>query len=174
MTEIALAWSKDQIDVACKGIATEISATVGDSPCVLVPILAGAFHFAHEVAARLKLTPSQMYLEPVVARSYSEKSQGAVEILVPPSPRTIQGKVAVVLDDICDSGATLSHVCEACAKAGALRVYSAVLIRRVESNYRPTWSGFEAPRGTWYLGFGMDGEGGAMRFLPFIIEERSR
>jgi hypoxanthine-guanine phosphoribosyltransferase len=63
----------------------------------------------------------------------------------------------LVIDDICESGKTLSRLTNVFRELGALEVRSAVLIHRaVEgATFIPTWKAFDYLSTEWFVGYGL-------------------
>lgn len=169
----ALGFKADDIRNTVNRLANEASALVPTGSVVAVPILTGGFRFAADLLAAMRLAPSALYVEPVVARAYDTRPPNRVKILVPPRPETLSGRTALVIDDICDRGETLAAVSALCLDGGADKVITVALILRDGATFAPTLHGFPGPRGVWYYGYGMDADGGSMRTLPFIVAEHS-
>lgn len=92
-------------------------------------------------------------------RSYSRAAnsqRGELEMSVP--PEGVRGRSVLLVDDICDTGRTLSYVKQYCLDEGALEIRTAALIHRVHpgSVYRPDYVGFDYEGPEWFAGYGME------------------
>jgi hypoxanthine phosphoribosyltransferase len=136
---------------------------------VLVAIMKGCVLF---LADLVRAWPGPLDLEFVSAESYHGTAPGEVRLEFPPGlgPR-VAGRPVLVIDDICDTGATLKQVCEAIRALGPAEVRTLVLLhKRLTSagapRYRPDWVGFEI-EDRFVVGYGLDYHG-RYRNLPYL------
>jgi len=96
------------------------------------------------------------------ARSYSSDNKqfadGAIQLSA--EDLDVRGRRVLIIDDICDSGKTLSKLQSEFTEQGAVEIRTAVLIhRRVESSvFTPSWTAFEYIGNEWFVGYGMADE----------------
>jgi hypoxanthine phosphoribosyltransferase len=92
---------------------------------VLVAIMKGCVLF---LADLVRAWPGPLDLEFVSAESYHGTAPGEVRLELPPDlgPR-VAGRPVLVIDDICDTGATLQRVCEAIRALGPAEVRTLVV-----------------------------------------------
>ena len=136
---------------------------------VLVAIMKGCVLF---LADLVRAWPGPLDLEFVSAESYHGTAPGEVRLELPPDlgPR-VAGRPVLVIDDICDTGATLNRVCGAIRGLGPAEVRTLVLLhKRLTSaaapRYRPDWVGFEI-EDRFVVGYGLDYRG-RYRNLPYL------
>jgi hypoxanthine phosphoribosyltransferase len=87
----------------------------------------------------------------------AKASSGAIKVLAGPQ-RPVAGRRVLLLDDVLDTGASLTHARELMLEAGAAHVLTAVFARKPWPTPRetePDFVGWEAPA-RFLAGYGMD------------------
>ncbi|MBS1536512.1 MAG: hypoxanthine phosphoribosyltransferase [Bacteroidetes bacterium] len=145
----------DEIQSTIKKLAGLINLDYSDKELVLVIILKGAFIFAADLVRSLNF---QSQIELLSAKSYGKEitSSGNVEISLP--NLNIKGKHVLIIEDIVDTGLTLSSVKSALNKFGPLSIEITTLIskpamRKIEIDVK--YIGIEIPP-VFIVGFGLD------------------
>ena len=136
----------------------------------MLAVLKGSFVFASDLSRRLCKLGKQVELDFISASSYgaNTESSGNVEIKLVSSP-DFTDKYVLVVDDIIDTGSTLSAIHDIVKNSGAADVKSCVLLDKIsrrEVDFKPDYIGFEVPD-VFLVGYGMDGAG-KFRCLPYI------
>jgi hypoxanthine phosphoribosyltransferase len=161
--------SEAQIQSRITALAAEIEANESTHPdLTLLVLLHGSLLFAADLMRALSLP---LYLESFRVASYHGGTTSSGEVAMDPrSLAALRGRHVLVVDDILDTGRTLSAVTRALREdAGAASVTSCVLLdkriaRAVE--FEADYVGF--PIGdAFVVGYGLDFEG-RYRNLPFI------
>jgi hypoxanthine phosphoribosyltransferase len=83
--------------------------------------------------------------------------------------RPLAGRTALIVDDVCDTGLSLSGAARLVRDAGAGQVLTAVFARKPWPDGRaiePEYVAWEAPA-RFLVGYGMDAAG-ALRGLPYV------
>jgi hypoxanthine phosphoribosyltransferase len=151
-------------------LARQIAADFQDEDFCVVSVLKGSFMLLADLLRRL----SELGLKPTVdfirAASYgpSTSSSGEVSILMNVT-NELRGKAALVVDDIIDTGRTLSAIREHLINRGASSVSTCVLLdkpSRREVDFQPDYTGFRIPD-KFVVGYGMDFDE-EYRYLPYI------
>jgi len=159
--------TEKEIHVRVKELAGEIQNDyVGTEP-VLIGILNGCFPFLSDLARNLDLTCSIDFMR---LRSYgaATETSGVVEITADLS-RSIVGKDVVIVEDIVDTGLTMSYLLEnvKTRRPGSIKVCSLLdkpARRCVE--VKVDYIGFPIPD-QFVVGYGLDYDE-KYRNLPFI------
>jgi len=130
---------------------------------VLTPILQGGVTFFSDLAKFLII---DAYVDYVGISSYKGKTQGVFDLYKTWST-DLTGKDVWLIDDIADTGNTLSYLEKLAYEKGAEKVYKATLLRRKDCPVSLDFSGFEL--GTeWVFGYGMDDPNGLGRLSDSI------
>lgn len=108
--EITVHITEEEVEKRIKELGEEISKVYGDEPVCLICILKGSVFFTCELAKRIT---SPVELEFMSVSSYGNRtsSSGVVRI-VQDLQTSIEGKNVLVIEDIIDSGRTLSYLLE--------------------------------------------------------------
>jgi len=152
--------------------ATLTRAYAGREP-VVVAIMKGCVLF---LADLIRAWDGPLGLECVSAESYSGTQPGNLRLALPPElgPR-VAGRPVVVVDDIYDTGRTLTAVCGALETFKPAEVKTLVLLRKRRAGPAspslpplrlPDWVGFEVPD-RFVIGYGLD-HNGRFRNLPYV------
>jgi hypoxanthine phosphoribosyltransferase len=148
--------TEEQIARRVRELADRLSRDYAGKELVLVGVLNGAFVFLADLLRALTV-PAEV--EFVGASSYGDGtvSRGVCE-LTKDLDRPIEGKHAVVVEDIVDTGRTLAAIVECLRTRGAASVEVCALLdkpsRRVVG-LQPRYIGFEIPD-KFVVGYGLD------------------
>jgi hypoxanthine phosphoribosyltransferase len=163
-------FKKRQINRKVKQIAKEISNRhKGDqTSIVFVGILNGAFMFFSDLIKEI----DHPYIECdfLRAKSYYGTTQGELEILKY-IETSLTGKHVYVIDDIYDTGITMSKVITLLNRERPKTITPVTLLKRQANNAYDgnLIFGFQI-QDEWVEGYGMDGKLGYGRNLPFILD----
>jgi hypoxanthine phosphoribosyltransferase len=139
----------------------------GDSDLVLVGVLKGAVMFMTDFARALPL-PVQLEFMAVSSYGSSTSSSGVVRILKD-LDRDIAGRHVLIVEDIIDSGLTLSWLLKNLESRGPTSLEVCTLLRKpdaVKVDVPVRYVGFDIPN-EFVVGYGLD-YGERYRDLPFI------
>ena len=153
------------LDARVVAMAAAIAADTPEGvPLSVVALMDGAFMFAADLVRRLPM-PVRMALVPVT----SVDRGGDPRSIVLPDGFPVSGADVLVLEDILDTGRTLSLLKEHLLAKEPLRLRLAVLLdkpaRRV-ARVAPDYVGFQVPD-RWIVGYGLDADG-LYRNLPYL------
>lgn len=102
--------SEEQIDARVRDIAAQIDADYAGKEVTLLCTLKGACFFACELAKRITVP---VFMEYIQTASYEGKtSTGDVTMKLDVPTRAIAGKHVIIVEDVIDTGRTLSRVTE--------------------------------------------------------------
>jgi len=151
-------------------LAQKIAEFYSDEDFLVVSILKGAFMFTADLLRRLHDLGLNPDLDFMRAFSYGSgtRSSGKVTIELDVSV-DLKDRSILIVDDIVDSGSTLSYIKGHILSLGAREVRSCVLLdkqSRREVDFSPDWVGFEIPD-LFVIGYGMDYDE-HYRNLPYI------
>ncbi len=159
--------STEQIDEGVNRMAVEISVFYGGRPLTIIGVLNGSIMLLADLIRRLDL-PLKVGL--VQASSYGAHgvNPGPLRIDLSMLPE-IRGRHVLLIDDIFDTGSTLSALVEQVRRAEPETIRTAVLLRkhgRKSVLMEPDHVGFEIPD-QFVVGYGLDYRD-AFRNLPYI------
>lgn len=150
-------------------LARALVATIGVD-FVMVGVLKGSFVFMADLARALDAAGAAPRIEFMRLTSYGQNRESSGEVLLlGDAPRDFQGKPVLLLDDIVDTGLSLSFGKALLAQRNASRVWTCALLdkpsrRKVEVPV--DFVGFEIPD-VFVVGYGID-FAERYRSLPFI------
>ncbi|GAA6198941.1 hypoxanthine phosphoribosyltransferase [Aquicoccus sp. SU-CL01552] len=153
-------------------LSREISEEFRDtSKLVVVGLLRGSFVFIADLVRELDLPIEVDFIE---ASSYGDGMESSREVRILKDLRsTIEGRDVLVVEDIVDTGFTLSHVIKLLQNRKPARLKTIALLdkpSRREADIKADWVGFEIPD-EFVVGYGVD-FAQRNRNLPFIGKVR--
>lgn len=165
--------------ISAKAIAARVEALAaeierhfaGTDKLVVVGLLRGSFIFIADLVRELSLPVEVDFLE---ASSYGDAMESSREVRILKDIRgQIEGRDVLVVEDIVDTGHTLSHVVRLLEGRRPRRLETIALLdkpSRREVDVRATWTGFEIPD-EFVVGYGID-YAQRNRNLPYIGKVR--
>lgn len=156
--ELSLIYDHERILEAVEGLAKDLHRDPGrgnDAVTFLV-LLKGGARFAFDL---MSCFPAEYRYDFAHVSSYADNtfSQGMVEFrYFALKPELINGRLVVLLDDICDTGVTFAAVTERIRREfEPLAIRSCSLIRRAGSSFTPDHFAFEAAGDDFFVGYGL-------------------
>ncbi|KUF12355.1 hypoxanthine phosphoribosyltransferase [Pseudoponticoccus marisrubri] len=164
--------SAKAIAARIEALAQEIKREFGDTnQLVVVGLLRGSFVFIADLVRELDLPVEVDFLE---ASSYGNAMESSREVRILKDLRSgIEGRDVLVVEDIVDTGHTLSHVTGLLTSRKPARLRSIALLdkpTRREVDFGADWTGFEIPD-EFVVGYGID-YAQRNRNLPYIGKVR--
>ena len=164
--------SAKSIAARIEGLAKEIKREFAKTDkLVVVGLLRGSFVFIADLVRELDLPVEVDFLE---ASSYGDAMESSREVRILKDLRgQIEGRDVLVVEDIVDTGHTLSHVTEFLATRHPGKLKTIALLdkpSRREVDFRADWIGFEIPD-EFVVGYGID-FAQRNRNLPYIGKVR--
>ena len=160
--------STDEIQARVKELADQISTDFGHTdPLFLIGILKGAFIFLADLARHLHIPHRVDFM---ALSSYGKTTvSGAVRILMD-LREPIEGQHVMIIEDIMDSGQTLSYLYRVLKERKPASLHTCVLVRKERHSLETPidYLGFEIPD-VWVVGYGLD-FADRHRTLPYIAE----
>ncbi|MCF7700223.1 hypoxanthine phosphoribosyltransferase [Loktanella sp. M215] len=165
--------------ISAKSIAARIEALArdihdafdGTDKLVVVGLLRGSFVFIADLVRELDLPVEVDFIE---ASSYGDGMESSREVRILKDLRgTIEGRDVLIVEDIVDTGHTLSHVTDYLRSRHPARLKTIALLdkpARREVDFRADWIGFEIPD-AFVVGYGID-FAQRNRNLPYIGQVR--
>ena len=165
--KIRVMLSEKEVDTRIQQIGEEISRDYAGRQVHLVCVLKGGSFFMCELAKRITVPVSFDFMS-VSSYGGDTKSSGVVRI-VKDLDEPLSGKDVIVVEDIIDSGRTLSYLLELLGQRGPNSMKICTLLdkpdRRVV-DVKVDYTGFEIPD-EFVVGYGLDYDQ-RYRNLPYI------
>ncbi len=161
-------YNEEQISERIKSLGTQITSDYSGKELVLVGVLKGSCIFMADLMRAIDLN---LTIDFMAVSSYKDgtRSTGDVEILKDLS-NSIRGKHVIVVEDIVDTGLTLSRLLEILESRGAASIRLASFLDkpepRIKTELKIDYTGFVVPN-KFVVGYGLDAAG-RYRNLPFI------
>lgn len=161
-------FSEDQIRNRILELGDQITRDYNGKDLVLVSVLKGSCVF---LADLMRVIDLNLHIDFMSVSSYKDgtKSTGDVEILKDLS-NSIRGKDVLVVEDIVDTGLTLSRLLDILGSRGANSIKLASFLDKPEPRIKKelviSYTGFVVPN-KFVVGYGLDAAG-RYRNLPFI------
>jgi len=165
---LEILYTEDQISKRIRELGEKITHEHRGRELVLVGVLKGSCVFMADLMRSIDL---QLTIDFMSVSSYKDGtvSTGDVEILKDLS-NPIRGKSVIVVEDIVDTGLTLSRLLEILSSRGAHSIKLATFLDkpepRVKTELKIDYTGFVVPN-RFLVGYGLDAAG-RYRNLPFI------
>ena len=160
-------FSPEQIQKRITELGTEISNCYPGEEVVLVCILKGAFLFMSDLCRSINL-PLKVGFMAVSSYGHLTESSGVVRI-VKDLEESIEGKNVVIVEDIIDTGLTLSYIAKMLSERNPKSLKVCVLCSKPQNTQQVVkvdFTGFVLPT-EFVVGYGLDFQG-YLRNLPFI------
>lgn len=148
--------SEEEIAEGLARMARAIEADLADKTPLLVGVLKGAIMVMADLARELRI-PVEMDWMAVSSYGRSTKSSGVVRILKD-LDSSLEGRHVLIVEDIVDSGLTLSWLLENFESRGAASIRVASLLRKPDAmavEVPIDYLGFDIPN-EFVVGFGLD------------------
>ncbi len=161
--------SEAEIATAVEALAREIAPRIDDDT-VAICLLTGGIWFAADLTRALARLGRLVHFDALWLSSYKDAraSYGRCEVRAD-LQRPVLGRKTLILDDVFDTGLSLSEAARLTNDAGAAEVLTAVFARKPWPEKRalePDFVAWEAPA-RFLVGYGLDAAG-TMRGLPYI------
>ena len=168
MVEIKTLIDEEKLHNRIDEIAKQIEGEYKDKELTLICILKGSVFFTVDLAKRIN---GDVRLEFIRVSSYGEGTESTGEIKMKLDLKdSIQGKDIIVVEDIIDTGRTLSYLIEYLKMKKPNSVKLCALLdkpdRRVMKDVKVDYTGFEIPD-KFVVGYGLDWDE-KYRNLPYI------
>ena len=158
---------QDDLEHRVRALGEQISADYAGRSLLLVGVLKGAMFFLSDLMRRLEV-PCEVDFMAVASYGSSTDSSGVVRILKDLDV-SIEGRDVMIVEDIVDSGLTLSYLLRTLNARGPTSLEVCALLtkperRKVDLPIR--YVGFEIPN-RFVIGYGLD-HAERFRNLPYV------
>jgi hypoxanthine phosphoribosyltransferase len=158
--------STSEIQQRVEAIASEINRDFAGKPFTVVGILTGSLVFLADLIRRIEV-PLQIGL--LQASSYRGPTTTPGELTINDLLPEIRDRHILLLDDILDTGNTISRLVSHLQVKGAASVKTCVLLHKIGRQviaFQPDYVGFSIPN-RFVIGYGLD-YNDDFRHLPYI------
>ena len=166
MKKIKVLISSSKIKNKVNKIAQQINKDFKNKQLVVVSVLSGSVVFCSDIIRKLSVDFEIDFVR--VASYKGKKSSGKIKFLCD-TVIDIKGKDVLLVEDICDSGRTLSYIKDLFIKRKAKSVKICTLINKKVAKYKQIkidYFGFDIEN-EFIVGYGLDYDG-KYRGLPYI------
>jgi len=146
----------DQIQKRVHEMGEQITADFPEGPIYLIAILKGAFMFLADLSRAIK-TPSRVEFIGISSYGRGKTTSGQVKV-TKDLDVSIEGHHVLVVEDIVDSGVTLTYLVNVLEQRRPKSLHVATLLDKPERRLRPvevTYVDFKIPD-EFVVGYGLD------------------
>lgn len=159
--------SEEEVENRIRELGGQITKDYDGEEVFLICTLKGASFFACELAKRIRLP---LTLDFIAVASYGDGTQSSGEVrMIKDLDESIEGKNVIVVEDIVDTGRTLSYLMEILKKRNPKTLKLCSLLDKPERrvvDIKADYTGFEIPD-LFVVGYGLD-YAQKYRNLPYI------
>lgn len=168
-SRIEILFSEEKINTRISELSGEISSA-GLDDFLIIAILSGSFIFASDLIRSFYHHGLSPEVDFITLASYhgGTRSSGTIDVISDIS-RSVEGRNILLVDDILESGRTLSFAADLMTQRGAASVSTCVLLDKKIKRpipMSPDFRAFDCPD-VFVVGYGMDFDH-RLRELPFI------
>jgi len=146
----------EEIQKRVQEMGDEISANYPEGPLYLISILKGAFMFLADLSRAIR-TPSRIEFMGISSYGRGKTSSGQVRV-TKDLDVSIEGHHVLIVEDIVDSGVTLTYLLNVLEQRKPKSLAIATLLDKPERRLRPvevSYVGFKIPD-EFVVGYGLD------------------
>lgn len=160
-------FNEEQIAARVAELGRQISEDYAGEEVIVVCVLNGAMPFTADLLRKLE---GQVRLDTIAASSYGNGTISSGTVKITKELKTdIVGRNVLLVDDVFDTGLTMSLLVETLQARGAKSIKSCVFLDKTARHsvvYRPDYVGYEIPD-AFVIGYGLD-YNEQYRQLPYV------
>ena len=160
-------FNEEQIAARVAELGRQISEDYAGEEVIVVCVLNGAMPFTADLLRKLE---GQVRLDTIAASSYGNSTISSGTVKITKELKTdIVGRNVLLVDDVFDTGLTMSLLVETLQARGAKSIKSCVFLDKTARHsvvYRPDYVGYEIPD-AFVIGYGLD-YNEQYRQLPYV------
>lgn len=169
-SEVQILISEADLHTRILALAAEIALSMTGETILVIGLCKGAFVFTADLVRALAKLGIRMEIDFMVLASYgaAKESSGVIEVKLD-CTIPLAGRRVLLLDDILDTGKTMTHAVAMLRTRGADRIQTAVLLDKPErrtTTFQADFVGFTIPD-RFVVGCGID-YAEQYRELPYI------
>ena len=162
-------FTADEIGARVLELGREIDAFYPrEDGLLVIGLLKGAFVFVSDLVRAINRASVQVDF--LIAALYGDGTDPSRDVRLLHDPESaIEGRHVLLVEDIVDSGKTLTRIYDTLERRSPRSLEVCALLHKrqqVDARIEPRWVGFDAPD-DWLVGYGLD-LGERYRHLPFI------
>jgi hypoxanthine phosphoribosyltransferase len=162
-----IAFSEDEISQRVRELGEDVEAAYPNGDLLVLGLLKGSFIFVSDLVRQVR---RPLQVDFLVVSSYGTEmvSSGHVRLVYDPQAE-LQGRHILLVEDIVDSGRTLSRVIEVLQERQPASIEVCALLDKHHATHLkhpPRFVGFDAPN-EFLVGYGLD-HAENFRHLPYI------
>jgi len=152
-----------RVDKLAEGFAAQV-----DDNWTVIALLQGAIPFAADLMRALEKRGRHPIYDSLWLESYRDARESSGKVVVRADiSRPIDGRAALIVDDVFDSGRTIAYARAHLMAKGATRTLACAFVRKPQAKGEPIDAfAWDAPD-AYLIGYGMD-DAGRYRGLPYI------
>ena len=152
-----------RVSALADGFASQV-----DDGWTVVALLQGAIPFAADLMRAIETRGRHPIYDSLWLESYRDARESSGKVVVRADiSRPIEGRPALIVDDVFDSGRTIAYARAHLLAKGATRTLACAFVRKPQAVNEPIDAvGWDAPD-AFLVGYGMD-DRGRYRGLPYI------
>jgi hypoxanthine phosphoribosyltransferase len=162
-----IVYSKDDIAKRVQELGTEITAAYPDGELLVLGLLKGSFIFLSDLVRDIG---RPLQVDFLVASSYGDATESSGHVRLVYDPETeLEGKHILLVEDIVDTGRTLSRLMDLLRARNPRSLEICALLHKhiaTELRYPTRFIGFDAPN-EFLVGYGLD-HAENFRHIPYI------
>mmetsp|Transcript_32765 Transcript_32765/g.72377 ORF Transcript_32765/g.72377 Transcript_32765/m.72377 type:complete len:248 (+) Transcript_32765:101-844(+) len=164
-------FSEQQLEVCLTRLGSQIGDDYRGKHVLVLGVLKGGFMFTADLVRHIQPVPPMMEVDFIKASSYGSgtETSGFVKLDDGFDVATLKGKHVLVVEDIVDSGLTLTKIVAMLRASGTASVKVATLLdkrARRKVVFEADYVGFDCPD-EFVVGYGID-YNERFRFLPYV------
>ena len=167
MKDIEVIISREALAARVAELGREISEYYKEKPLTVIVLMTGGMIFASDLVRAMDIP---LWIDSLSVASYHGHASSGELKFRSELKMSVKGRHVLIVDEVFDTGLTLSAVRDYLSSAGALSVKAAVAVIkdvvRPADAIMPEFSGFQAPD-RYLIGFGLDSNEDG-RQIPFI------
>jgi hypoxanthine phosphoribosyltransferase len=160
-------FSEEQIQSKIKELGAALTQELRDKNTLVICVLKGAFIFMADLVKHIEI-PLEIDFMAVSSYGHTTKSSGEVKILKD-LDISVDGRNILIVEDIIDSGLTLSYLIDVLERRNALSITVVALFDKPERrtiDLQPDYRGYYIPD-EFIVGYGLD-YAEKYRNLPYV------
>lgn len=147
-------FSAKEIAKRIEELGAQITKDFSGKTPLIVGVLKGSFVFLADLARHIQV-PIEFDFIGVSSYGKATTTSGTVRI-TKDLENDIEGRDVILIEDIVDSGLTFDYLCNMFRARNPMSLTTCTLLLSRKGNQLPDYFGFEMPKETFVVGYGLD------------------